>query len=360
MKTRYLVIFLLVVSAGLPIGLSAKNSPGNAADKAQGALKSNPPVETPSGTTPAEPGNPGKPGAPSKPETPSEPSKPADSLKNSTPPEETPSGTKPADPAKPGENPANHAEPGDKANADKDKGVDDKNKPDTADKDAKGKKDKIDKPGKGGKGEPSLSSGAPTPPGGAPLAPAAGAIGGGILGGILSGGKEKAEKKEIPLPAAKKAAKEAAVSTETVKEAEPVQNSTQAAAAEPLYSAGLGPKIAVMDFDGELGAEFSAQLSKALSADLKVYNSREPGAKEYDPAAITRVSAKKIASEIDVEYIITGKVGKKSETLSIISVFLRDGKTGDIKMTDNHTLRSAGELEAAAASAARKIKEICR
>ena len=53
---------------------------------------------------------------------------------------------------------------------------------------------------------------------------------------------------------------------------------------------------------------------------------------------------------------MTGKVSKNSETLSILSVYLRDGKTGDIKMTDNHSLRSGGDLKTAAENTARKIK----
>ena len=145
-------------------------------------------------------------------------------------------------------------------------------------------------------------------------------------------------------------------STETAKAAMPVQVSTPAAVVEPLYSAGKGPKIAVMDFDGEKGAEFAALLAKALSADLKVYNPKELAAKEYDSAALNRVSARKIAAEIVVEYIITGKVSKKSETLSIISVYLRDGKTGDIKMTASQSLRGADKPEALAALVAHKIK----
>lgn len=319
MTIKYLILsFIFILSACLPAGLSASDVQKKFLDNAVDLNKPKPPTDIPSGNNPADPGKPGNPG---------------------NPPDETPSGTKPADP---GENPA------DPANKDK-------TKPEDADKDAKDKKDKTDKdskgkknkPGKGGKGGLSLPS-APTPPAG-------GAAAGGIIGGLFSGGKKeekKEEKKEIPPPAPK----EAAASTETAKEAAPVQASTQAVVVEPLYSAGPGPKIAVIDFDGESGAEFAALLSAALGADLKVYSPRELAAKKYDPAAINRISARKIAAEIDVEYIVTGKVSKKTDTLSIISVSLRDGKSGDTKMTDNHNIRSAGEMKSAAENAAGKIK----
>ena len=179
------------------------------------------------------------------------------------------------------------------------------------------------------------------------------AAGAGLLGGVLSGGEDKAGKelkKEEPRPAPGKAA----VSSETVK-AEPVRLSTRAAAG-PLYSAGKGPRIAVVAFEGESGAEFAALLSAALSPDLKVYSPEELAAKAYDAAAITRVSARKIAMETAVDYVVTGKVSKKSGTLSIISLALRDGRTGDTKMTDNHSLRAAGDLKPAAETAAGKIK----
>lgn len=414
MRINHFIICLSVFTLlCFTAGLSAKDVPGNVADKVKELTNSKPPAETPSGTQPAEPanpgqnpakpaepGNPGKPEPPSKPETPPEPSKPADPVKNGNPPEQTPSGTQPAEPAnpaenpaepaapaKPGENPAEPAGPGDKGQPeDADKGQEDEDNKDAKDKKDKTEKDsknKKDKPGKGGKSgggpsAPSLPSGVPTPQSaGASLLPAAGAAGG-IIGGIFSGGKKKAkeEKKEIPKPAAKatavssetaKAATSVQASTETAKAAVPgqavgiasgtVQASTRAVVAEPLYSAGKGPRIAVMAFDGEAGAEFSALLSKILSADFKVYNPKELAAKEYDTAAINRVSARKIAAETAVEYIVTGKVSKKSGTLSIISVFLRDGKTGDIKMTANHSLRSAEDLKSAAETASGKIKE---
>jgi len=366
---------VFIIFSWFPYGLSAKDVPGNGVDKVKELVNSKPPVETPSGTQPAEPANPGE-----------NPAKPAEPGNPGSPPEQTPSGTQPAEPANPGENPANPAEPanpGEKTVEPGDKGQPEDADKSRKDKDSKDSKDKKDKPGKGGKSgggpsAPSLPSGAPTPPSaGASLLPAAGAAGG-IIGGIFSGGKKEAkeEKKEIPKPAAKapavssdtaKAETPAQASTETKKAAAPfqavsiasgtVQASTQAVAVEPLYSAGKGPKIAVMDFEGESGAEFSALLTKALGADLKVYNPKELAAKEYASTAITRVSVKKIAAEINVDFVVTGRVSKKTETLSIISVYLRDGKTGDIKMTDNHSLRSGEDLKLAAESAAGKVKE---
>ena len=349
MLIKYFIFcFIFIIPACFPAGLSASDVQKKFLDKAEDLNKPKPPTDTPSGNNP-DPGNPGKPGDATNPTDPGKPGNPGN------PPEETPSGTKPADP---GENPA------DPANKDK-------TKPEDADKDAKDKKDKTDKdskgkknkPGKGGKGGVSLPS-APTPPSGAALAPAGGAVAGGIIGGLFSGGKKdekKEEKKEIPPPAPKEvkkeAPKEAVASTEAVKAAAPVQALTPVIAAEPLYSAGPGPKIAIIDFDGESGAEFSALLSVSLSADLKVYNPAELAAKEYDPAAINRISARKLAAVIDVEYIVTGKVSKKTDTLSIISVSLRDGKTGDIKMTDNQSLRSLADLKSIAENAAGKIKE---
>ena len=153
------------------------------------------------------------------------------------------------------------------------------------------------------------------------------------------------------------AVKDPAVSSETVKTAEPVQPSTRVIVAEALYSGGNGPKIAVMAFDGKIGAKFAEIFSKALGSDLKVYSPERLAAKKYDVALITRISARKIAVEIDVDYLVTGKVSEKSETLSIISIFLRDGKTGDIKMTENYNLRSDESLGSSAENAARKIAD---
>jgi len=346
------LIFITVTC--LPAGLSAKDVPGNTPEKVQELVNSKPPVETPAGTSPAEPANPGqnptKTAAPSNPETPAEPSKPADPLKNGNPVEETPSGTKPADPANPGENPATPAETDDKAKPDKT----DKDKKDKADKDPKERKDNS---GKGGKGGPSLpSGGAPPQGGGASLAPAAGGIGG-LVGGVLSGGKKEEKKEEKKTKPPKLPLKETAASSETVKTGGLVQASTQAITAEQLYSDGKGPRIAVINFEGENGAEFAVLLSAALSSDLKVYDPKKLAAKKIDSVAVNRVSARKIAADLDIEYLVAGKVSKKTATLSIISIFLRDGATGDVKMTDNHNIRSAGDLKSAAENAAGKIKE---
>lgn len=306
----------------------------------------------------AEPGNLGKPEAPSKPEIPNESSKSADPLNKGNTPDETPSGTKPADP---GENPA---EPGSKGESNANKELKDNAKPDEAekttkdtkektDKDSKGKKDKSGKGGKSGVGK-----GVPAPQGGASnLVPAAGAAGGGLIGGMLSGGKKEGKQEEKLQKPVKSALKEVAASSETVREAALVQASTQATASGSLYSAGKGPRIAVIDLEGELGAEFAALLSSALSGDFKVYDPEKLAAKEYSAALINRISARKIASELGVDYLVTGKANKKTNTLSIISVFLRDGQTGDTKMTDNHNIRSSADLESAAVNAAVKIKE---
>lgn len=350
--------------------LCAKDAVGNAADKAKdikdagdAITNSQPPTETPSGTQPAEPANPGQ-----------NPAKPADPANPGKPQGETPSGTKPADPATPGENPAKPAEPGNKDAADNtkkdpsDKTDADKDPKDKKDKDDKDKKDKKDKRGKDGKsgGGPSVSAGAPPTPQAA--AGAAGAIGGGIIGSILSGGKEekeekKEEKKEAPKKVSKETAvsteavKEVAVSSETVKAAEPVLVSTLTALAEPLFSEGKGPKIAVLDLDGDFGAEFANMLFDALKTDLKVYSRKELAGKNYDTKAITRVSARKIASEIAVDYIVTGKINKKTETLSLISVYLRDSVSGDIRLTVSQPLRGENAAADASAIVSAKIRE---
>lgn len=347
---RPILSLIFITVTCLPAGLSAKDVPGNTPEKVQELVNLKPPVETPVGTNPAEPANPGqnltKPAAPSNPETSAELSKPADPLKNGNPVVETLSGAKPADPASPGENPATPSETDDKAKPDKTE----KDKKDKADKDPKERKDNS---GKGGKGGPSLpSGGAPPQGGGASLAPAAGGIGG-LLVGVLPGGK-KEKKKEKP---SKLPLKELAASSETVKAGGSVQASTQAITSEQLYSDGKGPRIAVINFEGENGAEFAMLLSAALSSDLKVYDPKELAVKKIESAAVNRVSARKIAADMDVEYLVAGKVSKKTGTLSIISIFLRDGATGDVKMTDNHNIRSAGDLKSAAENAAGKIKE---
>ena len=130
-----------------------------------------------------------------------------------------------------------------------------------------------------------------------------------------------------------------------------------AAAAPVLFSAGKGPSAAIFPFDGEGGAEFSALLCESLGTELKLYDPKALAEKKYDPAAITRVSAKKIAAELGVEYIVTGRVNKKGDSLSIITSLLRDGKTGDSKLTENRNIRSKEELKPAAASVAGRITE---
>lgn len=358
MRIIYLALSLILLNATfISAGLSAEDVPGKPQEKVQELVKTKPPIETPAGTNSAEPGNPGQnpakpsepgnsgnPETPSNPETPAEQSKPADPLKNGNPAEETPSGTKPADPADPGKNPANPAEPDNNA------------KPDKKDKTDKDSKEKKNNSGKGGKGGPSLPSGGPSPQGGGPSASAAGGIGSGFIRGILSAGKkeEKEEKKENttrPTP------EENTASSETVKAGAPVRSSTQAISAEMLYSAGKGSRIAIIGFEGDGGAEFAALISAALSSDLKVYDPQKLAAKKIDSAGINRVSARKIAADLDIEYLVAGKISKKTATLSIISVFLRDGASGDVKMTDNHNIRSSGELKSAAENAAHKIKE---
>lgn len=233
-----------------------------------------------------------------------------------------------------------------------------KGEKDKTDKTGKDHKDKTDKPGKDGKsggghgGGSSLPSGIPTPQSGAAsLLPAAGAIGGGIIGGILSSGKKYADKKE------KKPAKGAAASSDTIKWETSVQVSTWVVAAGPLYSEGKGSKIAIMDFEGEYGAEFADLLAEALKTDLKVYSRNELTKKNYSAKDGGMSLAKKVASEISVDYVVTGKVSKKTETLSIISISLRSGKTGDIKMTDYPKLKSAEDLKTIAEAASVKMKE---
>lgn len=356
MKAKYLILASLLLSpVCFPVDSTAKDAASNGVSKTPELSNSKPPdkitsspaVPGNSGQNPVKPlesGGPGKPASSSNPETITKSSKPADPLKNGNPAEETPSGTKPADPADPGKNPANPAEPDNKA------------KPDKKDKTDKDSKEKKDNSGKGGKGGPSLPSGGPSPQGGGPSAPAAGGIGSGFIGGILSAGKkeEKEEKKE---KTTRSTPEENAASSETVKAGAPVRSSTQAISAEMLYSAGKGSRIAIIGFEGEGGAEFAALLAVALRSDLKVYDPQKLAVKKIDSAAINRVSARKIAADLDIEYLVAGKISKKTATLSIISVFLRDGASGDVKMTENHNIRSSGELKSAAENAARKIKE---
>jgi TolB-like protein len=174
---------------------------------------------------------------------------------------------------------------------------------------------------------------------------AAAAVGAGILGGLLGGGDK--ENKKAP---AAVASPERSTGTAAGPDV-----STAAAPAEPLYSPGKGPKIAVLDFEGENGAEFAVLLTEALKPGLKVYSRTALAAKSYETKTTTRLVARKIAAEIAVDYIVTGKVSKKSDTLLIISIYLRDGKTGDIRLTNNQNIRSAEELNSAAADAAEKI-----
>lgn len=150
MRLIFLTIFIIFAYPCLPVESSAKDVLGNAPEKTQELVNSKPPVETPSGTNPAEPANPGqnpvKPAEPGNPGKPDGVSNPSDPANTGNPPEQTPSGTKPADPANPGENPANPAEPGDKETQNTDKNIKDKGKPDNTNKNENGK-DKKDKPG---------------------------------------------------------------------------------------------------------------------------------------------------------------------------------------------------------------------
>ncbi len=287
---------LVFVFAGLPSCLAAQDVQGAGADLVG--------TQAPSKTPAAKLADDVKPGQ--------EPAKPVEQGNAGKPPEETPSGTKPAEPATPGEDPAIPAEP--------DKGREEKDK-----------KDRKDKPGKGGK-----SGGLSQPA--AALLPAAGAT----FGLLPVVGKEK---KEAPEPELK----DTAVSSEPVK--------TAAAADEPLYSAGKGPRIAVLSFDGEAGAEFAALLAKVLSPGLQVYSPRALAARNYSGTAVTRLLAKKICAETGVDYLVTGRVSKKTGTLTIISVFLRDGKTGDTVLTDYQNLKPSGELARCSEAASVKILE---
>lgn len=284
---------MIFFSVCFPAGLSAAEVPGTGPDLTG--------AQAPAQAPTAKPEDLVKPGH--------EPANPAEPGNAGKPLEETPSGTKPAEPATPGENPAIPAEP--------DKGREEKDK-----------KNRKNKPGKGG------NPGALSQPAAA-LVPASGAA----FGLLPGGGKEK---KEVPEPASK----ETTVSSEPVKPA-----------ANPLYSSGKGPRIAVLDFEGEAGAEFAALLSKALSPDLKVYSRGALAARNYSGAAMTRVLAKKICAETGVDYLVTGRASKKTETLTIISVFLRDGKTGDTTLADYQNLKPGGDPARCAEAASGKILE---
>lgn len=224
--------------------------------------------------------------------------------KGGQPPEETPSGTKPAEPAVPGETPAQPAEPG---------------KPEPKSKDKPGKR----KGGRGGSGGGSLPSALPAAAA-APLAVPA------ILPGKDEDKQPKAEKSSGTV-----------VSTSAVKE-------------EPLYSAADGIAIAVLDFEGESGAEFAGLLSAQLATREKVYSRKAIQEKSYG-SQVARLAARKIASETGTDYLVAGRISKKTESLSIISVILREGSSGDIKSTIFVNLRNTSELSSAAATAAGQV-----
>lgn len=277
--------------------------------------------------------------------------------KISQPPDQTPSGTKPAEPANPGENSATPAQPGAKDKTDAAKNGDNgqpgdaaKDKTDNTDKDDKNdnsdKSNKGEKKGHGKHGglkgislhEPSAAQGG------------AAAAGAGFLGGIFGGGKDKDKKEAAP---------EAEASTTTIISTaapEGASTPTAAAPAEPLFSDGKGPKIAVMDFAGDGGAQFTALLAAALKPELKVYSRAALALKKYDSAAVNRVSARKIGASMGVDYIVTGKIDKETDTLSVIAVFLRSVSTGDIKMTDFIPVRAPATVPAQAPEAAKRIE----
>lgn len=264
------------------------------------------PAQSAAPAEPARPENPavpekasGQPGAAEKaaqqPAETGPDTKPADTPaadKAGRPPAETPSGTKPAEPAVPGETPAKPAEPGN-------------------DKGPKAKRVKPDRSAMSKAGKSLGLSGAVPPAAGAalaaPLVPA---------------------KKESP-------AEEVAVST---------------AAAAARYSQGEGPALVVLDFEGENGAEFAGLLAEALKPGRKLYDRDALAGRNY--GAVTRVSAKKIAAETGAAYLVVGKISKKTDSLYIVTVGLRDGASGDVKSTDFVNVKSLGELGAAASPAA--------
>ncbi|MBI4655574.1 MAG: hypothetical protein HY746_02380 [Elusimicrobia bacterium] len=287
---------------------------------------------------------------------------PADSKTDKTMPE-PPSGTKPAEPAVPGEKPAEPAVPGEKTETDKpdtsqddklrngsdksdpykdDKKPEDKEKSDKKQKKDKKDKAKKDKSKKGSKLNPSLSA--------SPASQGAGAgAAGGVLGRILgifggSGDKEKQTKSSATITGA-------SVSTATL--------AGRPAAATTLFSQGNGPKIAVFDFEGQSGPEFADYLSEALGAKgFKVYNRNVFKEKGLSGIQINRVVIKKISNEAGCDYLVTGKISKKTETLFIISVFLKDGKNADIKMTHFVKIKDISEIKKGAEQAAEKIKTV--
>jgi TolB-like protein len=312
---RILILCSLLLSLAVPC-TSAKDAPGTAVEKTSG----NPPTQTPSGTKPAVPGD--KPAEPGLPAEKPEPVKPADTAqpekgapeKSGQPPDETPSGTKPADPATPGEEPATPAEPGAKDKAEKEK----------RDKPAR------HKPNRSGK-----SSGSGLPSGAVPPA-----VGAGALGALPAGlGKDKKDE------AAKEPAKEVSSAT--------VVSTPTAPAAEP-YSQGENPALVVLDFEGEKGAELADLLAEALKPGRRVYSRATLALKNYGQA-VNRVSAKKIAAETGADYLIAGKISKKTETLYIVAVILRDSASGDIQGSNFVKMKDLGGLAAGAADAAKVV-----
>lgn len=253
------------------------------------------------------------------------------------PPAQTPSGTAPAEPASPSESPAKPADPGKPADAAKPAepaGKDGLQEPGQ-------KKEKKEKPGRKGKGgKKTRLPGVSAPSGAAAGQGAAGAAGAAVLGGLRGGGeKEKqkaAEEKTAPPPAAVE---------------------TSSATESPAYSEGTGRKVAVLDFEGEEGAEFASLVAAALAPELRVYDRARLAALGYDPASVNRISARTVAADTGAEYLVTGKVSKKTATLTIISVYLRDGATGDIRQTESRSVRPPDTLQSAASDAAAKIKD---
>ena len=299
-----------------------------------------------------------------------------------------PSGTQPATPAVPTEKPAEPAVPGENGdkmkpeNPNKDsnpsinksKDIEDK-KQEISDNDKKTKEDiendektkdksktdkdkegkKKGKKNKGKKGKspkvnPSLS--APSVSQGAGAGVAGGVLGKviGIFGG--SGDKNKQDKSSQTISEIKPVDKSSATITDT-------NISTQTLTTKPeipIFSQGNGPKIAVFDFDGDAGIEFADYLSEALGTKgFKVYNRKSLKEKGLANSPVNKSVIKKISGEIGCEYLIIGKISKKTETLSIISVFLKDGKNADIKTTYFVRIKDISELKSAAEDVSQKI-----
>ncbi|MBI5574367.1 MAG: hypothetical protein HY919_07445 [Elusimicrobia bacterium] len=204
----------------------------------------------------------------------------------------------------------------------------------------------------------------PTPPVSAPVSGAgkvlkgAEKIGVGIISTIIPKKKEKTKKE--PPPALQKSTTVQIETKPKIEKSTDTKNGTNVPfqpVVIPLFSEGSGPKIAVFDFEGEHGVEIADYISEALTKNFRVYDRKSLSGKGLAKEKVNNATLKKIKKDVDADYFVTGGVSKKTETLYIVSVFLKDGKKGDTKMTDYPKFKKLDELKSTAEIIAGKIKK---